>query len=60
MRKSKKLNFPYLDPSVDRFIICDEGGILKTLIQILGDKEPHQELRGIMLSNKLLSKNDDR
>jgi hypothetical protein len=60
MRKSKKLNFPYLDPPVDRFIICDKGGILKTLIQILGDKEPHQELRGIMLSNKLLSKNDDR
>jgi hypothetical protein len=40
-------------------MICDNGGILNTLINILGDKEPHQELRGIMLSNKLLSKNDD-
>jgi hypothetical protein len=40
-------------------MICDKGGVLKTLIQILGDKEPHQELRDIMLSNKLLSKNDD-
>jgi hypothetical protein len=59
MRKSKKLNFPYLAHPVDRFMICDKGGVLKTLIQILGDKEPHQELRDIMLSNKLLSKNDD-
>jgi hypothetical protein len=42
MWKSKKLNFPYLDLPVDRFMICDKGGILKTLIQILGDKVPHQ------------------
>jgi hypothetical protein len=56
MRKCKKLNFPYLDPPVDRFMICDKGEIFKTLIQILGDKEPYEELRGIFNKQTFIKK----
>jgi hypothetical protein len=56
MRKCKKLNFPYIDPPVDRFMICDKCGILKTFKQILGDKEPHQELWGIFNRQDFIKK----
>ncbi|AGH46700.1 hypothetical protein C427_4601 [Paraglaciecola psychrophila 170] len=37
-------------------MICDKCGILKTFKQILGDKEPHQELWGIFKKKTFIKK----